>query len=77
MKTTVISTSASKKDEAFSYGAVDFILSTDAQAMKTNEKRFDIVLNCAHASSSEQLVSYINLTKAGGDFVLYKIHFQI
>lgn len=77
MKTTVISTSANKKDEAFSYGAVDFILSTDAQAMKKNSNRFDIVLNCAHASNSEQLVSYIDLTKAGGDFVLNKTHFQI
>ena len=77
MKTTVISTSASKKDEAISYGAVDFVLSTDAQDMKKNGNRFDIVLNCAHASNSEQLVSYINLTKRGGDFVFYKIHFQI
>lgn len=52
MKTTVVSTSANKRDEAFSYGATDFILSSDAEAMKKNEKRFDIVLNCAHASNS-------------------------
>lgn len=55
MKVTVFSTSANKKDEALSYGAKEFVLSSDLESMKKNEKRFDIVINCAHAGSKEAL----------------------
>lgn len=53
MKTTVISTSANKKEESFSYGATDFILFSNEEDLKKNEKRFDIILNTAHTGSSE------------------------
>lgn len=69
MKTTVVSTSASKRDEALSYGATDFFLSSDAAAMKTNTGRFDLILLCAHAGSTELFRSYFDLLRNGGELV--------
>jgi D-arabinose 1-dehydrogenase-like Zn-dependent alcohol dehydrogenase len=64
-----VSTSASKREEALSYGATDFILSTDKEQIKKNVNRFDIVLLCAHAGSAEQFTEYFELLKNGGEFV--------
>jgi len=53
MKTTVISTSSNKKDEALSYGATDFILSNVPEQIKKVEGKFDLLMLSAHTSSTE------------------------
>lgn len=55
MKVTVFSTSANKKDEAFSYGATNFVLQTDAEEMKKYKSKFDLVFNCSHTRNAEAM----------------------
>jgi len=69
--TVAISTSASKRDEAISFGANDFLLSTEASNLTKNARSFDLVLSTASSSKpNEDLTPYLRLLKPGGTFVL-------
>ncbi len=53
MKTTAISTSEEKREEALSYGATDFINTANKEVLKTNSGRFDLIVMTANAGNSE------------------------
>jgi uncharacterized zinc-type alcohol dehydrogenase-like protein len=46
-ETVAISTSQSKKEEAFSFGARDFFLSSNPDNFKTQARSFDLLLSTA------------------------------
>eukprot|EP01102_Stenamoeba_stenopodia_P019446 TRINITY_DN7348_c0_g1_i1.p1 TRINITY_DN7348_c0_g1~~TRINITY_DN7348_c0_g1_i1.p1 ORF type:complete len:347 (+),score=60.64 TRINITY_DN7348_c0_g1_i1:241-1281(+) len=70
-ETVAISTSASKREEALSFGATDFLLSTEASNFTKNARSFDLILSTASSSKpNEDLTSYLSLLKPGGTFVL-------
>jgi D-arabinose 1-dehydrogenase-like Zn-dependent alcohol dehydrogenase len=52
MKTTAISTSEDKREDAISYGAIDFINSNNKEDLKKNMWRFDLMLVTANAGTS-------------------------
>ncbi|CAD8183276.1 unnamed protein product [Paramecium octaurelia] len=73
MRTTAISTSPDKEQEARSYGAVDFIVSSNPESMAKATGRFDLILGCAHASTVDEFIDQTKLLKNGGDFVMVGI----
>ncbi len=70
-KVTVISHSASKREDALALGAVDFIASADADAFTTNARRFDFILNTISARHNYN--DYLNLLRRDGTMVLVGI----
>lgn len=62
-----ISTSPNKEEAAKSVGADKFIVSTDADSMKTAENSLDLILNTV--SASHQLAHYLPLLKKDGTLV--------
>lgn len=73
MRTTAISTSADKEAEARSYGAVDFVCTKNPEQLAKARGRFDMILSCANANSLEEFITYTNLVKNGGDYVMVGI----
>jgi len=65
---SVISSSASKRDEAFSFGATNFIVSSNPEDMQRNARSLDLIINTV--SAPHQLSTYIPLLKTGGQIVL-------
>ena len=59
--TVQFTTSLRKKDDAHRLGADEVVLSTDANAMKTQAKSFDFILDCV--SAPHALDSYLPLLK--------------
>ena len=65
---TVISTSERKRADAAELGAHDFLVSTDAKAMKAAAGRFDLILDTV--SAVHDLNSALNLLRTDGTLVL-------
>lgn len=65
---TVISTSERKRADAAELGAQDFLVSTDAKAMKAAAGRFDLILDTV--SAVHDLNSALNLLRTDGTLVL-------
>jgi uncharacterized zinc-type alcohol dehydrogenase-like protein len=65
---TVISTSERKRADAAELGAHDFLVSTDARAMKAAAGRFDLILDTV--SAVHDLNSALNLLRTDGTLVL-------
>eukprot|EP01098_Paradermamoeba_levis_P000302 TRINITY_DN10308_c0_g1_i1.p1 TRINITY_DN10308_c0_g1~~TRINITY_DN10308_c0_g1_i1.p1 ORF type:complete len:374 (-),score=83.38 TRINITY_DN10308_c0_g1_i1:95-1141(-) len=74
-ETTAISTTASKEAEAKSFGAHNFLLSSQPEAFKKEAKTFDMVFSTASSNKPEEdLSQYLSLLRPGGTFVLSGIH---
>jgi len=65
---SVISSSSSKRDEAFSFGARNFIVSSNPEDMERNAKSLDLIINTI--SAPHELRSYLSLLKTGGQLIL-------
>lgn len=65
---TVISTSERKRADAAELGAHDFLVSTDAKAMKAAAGRFDLILDTV--SAPHDLNAGLNLLRTDGTLVL-------
>ena len=65
---TVISHSASKKDDALRMGAKDFVLIKDKEDLKPLRRRFDLVLNTV--SALIDLNAYLGILKIDGTMVI-------
>lgn len=65
---TVISTSERKRADAAELGAHDFLVSTDAAAMKAAAGRFDLILDTV--SAPHDLNAALNLLRTDGTLVL-------
>ena len=65
---TVISTSERKRADAAELGAHDFLVSTDAKAMKAAAGRFDLILDTV--SAVHDLNAGLNLLRTDGTLVL-------
>lgn len=65
---TVISTSERKRADASELGAHDFLVSTDAKAMKAAAGRFDLILDTV--SAPHDLNAGLNLLRTDGTLVL-------
>jgi uncharacterized zinc-type alcohol dehydrogenase-like protein len=65
---TMITTTASKGDDARSLGAHDVILSTDASQMKAASSRFDFILNTIPVA--HDITPYLSLLGRSGRMVL-------
>ena len=65
---TVFSTSPSKEADARKLGAHNFVVSKDAEAMKSLAGQFDFILDCV--SAEHDLNSYLNLLRLNGALVL-------
>lgn len=65
---TVISTSEGKRADAAELGAHDFLVSTDAKAMKAAAGRFDLILDTV--SAPHDLNAGLNLLRTDGTLVL-------
>jgi uncharacterized zinc-type alcohol dehydrogenase-like protein len=65
---TMITTTASKGDDARSLGAHDVILSTDASQMKAGSSRFDFILNTIPVA--HDITPYLSLLGRSGRMVL-------
>ena len=65
---TVISTSERKRADAAELGVHDFLVSTDAKAMKAAAGRFDLILDTV--SAVHDLNSALNLLRTDGTLVL-------
>eukprot|EP00499_Haloplacidia_sp_CaronLabIsolate_P012191 CAMPEP_0196770190 /NCGR_PEP_ID=MMETSP1104-20130614/999_1 /TAXON_ID=33652 /ORGANISM="Cafeteria sp., Strain Caron Lab Isolate" /LENGTH=354 /DNA_ID=CAMNT_0042140299 /DNA_START=40 /DNA_END=1104 /DNA_ORIENTATION=+ len=66
--TWAISRSISKREEALSFGAKHFLVSTDADQVKAAHRTFDVLLCCA--SGRFPLDDYLDMLKPRGTFVL-------
>jgi len=67
-KVAVLSHSASKRDDALSLGADDFIATLDEKVFDKNAKRFDFILDTV--SAKHDYNSYLNLLRRNGRMVL-------
>ena len=65
---TVISHSASKKDDALRMGAKDFVVIKDKEDLKPLRRRFDLVLNTV--SALIDLNAYLGILKIDGTMVI-------
>ena len=65
---TVISTSASKREDAARLGAHDFLLSTDEDAMRKRKNHFDFILNTV--SAAHDYNRFLNLLGRNGTMAL-------
>ena len=65
---TVISTSDRKKADAMRFGAKDFLVSRDPEAMKAAAARFDLILNTVSVAS--ELDAQVNLLARDGTMVM-------
>jgi len=65
---TVISRSAAKKEDALKMGADDFVLATKPEAFKSNNRRFDFVLDTV--SGAHDYNSYMQLLRTDGTMIL-------
>lgn len=65
---TVISTSKNKEADAKKLGAHNFLLTTDRDAMKQNESRFDVILNTV--SANHKYETYLNLLDLNGTMIV-------
>jgi len=70
-KVAVLSHSASKRDDALSLGADDFIATLDEKVFDKNAKRFDFILDTV--SAKHDYNSYLNLLRRNGRMVLIGI----
>lgn len=73
MRTTAVSTSPDKEEEARSYGAVDFVCTQNPDYLKNVSGKFDMILSCTHASTVDEFINHVTLLKNGGDFVMVGI----
>ena len=65
---TVLSHSASKKDDALGMGADDFIVTTDESVFETHQKQFDLLINTVSAPIDLNL--YLELLGLDGTLVM-------
>lgn len=65
---TVISTSPSKEADAKALGAHKFLVSKDAEQMKSARNYFDIILDTV--SAQHDIASYLNLLRLDGTMIL-------
>jgi uncharacterized zinc-type alcohol dehydrogenase-like protein len=65
---TVFSTSASKQEDAKRHGASNFILTTDAGAMKAAANRFNLIIDTV--SAPHDMNGYINALRRDGTLVV-------
>ncbi len=65
---TVLSTSASKRDDAMRLGAHDFLVSKDERAMRSARGRFDFLLDTV--SAPHDLAAFAELLRTDGTMVL-------
>lgn len=65
---TVLSHSASKKEDALKLGADDFVATNDPEAFKANAMRFNLILDTVSADHSYN--DYLGLLKLNGTMVL-------
>jgi uncharacterized zinc-type alcohol dehydrogenase-like protein len=65
---TVLSTSASKKQDAIQFGAHDFINTKNSEAFAPLANRFDFILDTG--SATHDLNAYLSLLKTDGTLVL-------
>ncbi len=70
-KVTVVSHSSSKRNDALSLGADDFIATLDENAFTENAKRFDFILDTV--SAKHDYNSYLNMLRRNGRMVLIGI----
>ena len=63
-KVMVISTSANKEAMAKEKGADIFVISTDAESMKANSNKCDIILNTV--SVAHEAMTYLGLLRSNG-----------
>jgi len=66
-KVMVISTSANKEAIAKDKGADMFVVSTDAESMKANANKCDIILNTI--SANHEAMTYLGLLRSNGTLV--------
>lgn len=64
----MMTTSASKVEDAFALGADEVILSTDEQQMKQHEGSFHLIIDCV--SAEHDVNAYLRLLKRDGSLVL-------
>lgn len=65
---TVVSTSDRKRQDALAMGASDFLISTDAAAMKAARGRFDLILNTV--SAAHEVNAHLALLGLDGTMVM-------
>ena len=65
---TVISRSATKKEDALKMGADDFVLASDPRALRSNDRRFDFLLDTV--SAAHDYNSYLQLLRTDGTMIL-------
>jgi D-arabinose 1-dehydrogenase-like Zn-dependent alcohol dehydrogenase len=65
---SVISSSPSKRDEALSFGATDFIVSTNPSEIQTRERTLDLIIDTV--SANHVLTDYFPLLKSNSFLVL-------
>jgi uncharacterized zinc-type alcohol dehydrogenase-like protein len=68
---TVLSTSASKKNDALALGADHFAVTKDADTMKALQGKFDFILNTV--SAQHEYNDYLNLLNVNGTMVIVGI----
>jgi len=66
--TTVLSHSPSKREDALSLGADDFVATSDPEAFKQNRNRFNFILDTV--SADHEFNDYLGLLKLNGTMVL-------
>ncbi len=64
---TVISRSDAKKEDAYKFGAKNYINASEPNAFEENQKKFDVILNTV--GSVQDLTPYLNLLKIKGTLV--------